>query len=440
MGTIEPPGGPACEIYAPGSGGNGTTQLGGGYAIEDPSASGWLGGHHQPQPRPSLPTLHTRSSFLDGYDQYESSPADSYTYAPAIIPRQDSFTSSYAPVENYRSWSATGAPLSAPVTGTYYEQQPAYSFGNLQAPSFPPASINRLPSVTADSFSPLNMGSLHSSLPIQTAQERRLPAPYTVHYPPTPYPNTEQLPEIRPLGCFSEPRAHIHGIHSRTAMPWSSEGSSTGARTMSAGNSMAPLTGIPAPPAQQQHHHRHPQQQQHTVPPVSEPAFGYQFGPSTNLPTSSSPEISPTTAPTLQSFSSTASSGSSASMPPPSATFRYAQQALPTLNHDEQRPTTTTTSSSAREGMQAASLYSFSTDTGEQQRSSTASAGGSDQAAISLNNASGGGGGHSYVPLRQPQPQHTTNVEALGRQSSFEQQRAQTTVHRMSVSNLNARY
>ncbi|KAK5121181.1 hypothetical protein LTR85_005665 [Meristemomyces frigidus] len=421
VGTIVPAGGGPVEAYPQASSANGSSQTG-GYATDNPAAPTWLGGHHQPQSRPSLPTLHTRSSFLDGYDQYENSPMDSYTYASATIPRQDSFASTYGSVENYRSWSTMGAPISAPVSTSYYEQQPAYSFGNLQAPSFPQSSNNRLPSVTADSFSALNMGSLHSSLPVQTAQERRLPAPYTVHYPQTPYQNTEQLPEIRPLGSFSEPRVHIDGIHSHTAMPWSSEGSSTGARTMSAGNSMAPITGIPGPAMPQQQHHHH-NNQQHAATPVAEPVLGYQFSVN-NLPTSGSPEVSPTSGPSLESFSSTASSSSTASMPPPSANFRYAQ-ALPAVNTDDR---TITSSSSSREGM-AASLYSFSTDNGERPATS-----GSDQATSSTVAS-----GHSYVPLRQPQPQHATSVEALRRQTSFDQQRA-ATAHRMSVSNLNARY
>ncbi|KAK4543897.1 hypothetical protein LTR36_004671 [Oleoguttula mirabilis] len=416
VGTLMPPGGGAVEVYPQASSGNGASQTG-GYATDTPPAPGWLGAHHHPQTRTSLPTLHTRSSFIDGYDQYENSPVDSYTYASATIPRQDSFASSYGSgsVENYRSWSTSSAPMSAPVTTGYYEQQPAYSFGNLQAPSFPQPSNNRLPSVTADSFSSLNMGSLHSSLPIQTAQERTLPAPYTVHYSQTSYPTAEQLPvpEIRPLGSFNEPRVHINGIHSRTAMPWSSEDSSTGSRTMSAGNSMAPITGIPGPSTQRLHH-------PHVPTPVSEPVLGYQF-----LPTSGSPDISPASGPAPESFSSTASSTSSTvSMPPPSANFRYAQ-ALPALNTDD-RPMTS--SSSSREGM-AASLYSFSTDTGERPVTS-----GSDHASSSTVS-----GGHNYVPLRQPQPQHAASVEALRRQSSFDQQRA-ATAHRMSVSNLNARY
>ena len=398
--------------------------------VSDNIAIGWHGApHHQIQSRTSLPMLHTRSSLLDAYDQYENSPVDSYTYASTTIPRQGSFASSYGGVssypgiENYRSWSTSSAPMFAPVSTTYYEPHPAYSFGSLQAPSLQP-NTTRLPSVTADSFSSLDMGSLHSSLPAHTAQERRLPAPhtapYTIHYPPqTPYSTTEQLPVLRSWGGVSEPRAHLHGIHSLTAMPWSSESTSAGARTASV-SSMAPITGLPGPAALQQS----------TATPVSEPVLGYQF-----LPTTGSPEdVSPTSASgptTLDSYSSTASSSSSAaSMPPPSNIRGYStthHQHLPALNSIEpsERPMT---ASSAREAT-APNLYSFSTDTGERPATS-----GSDQASGSTVSS-----GHNYVPLRQPQPQHAANVETLRRQSSFDQQRA-ATADRMSVSNLNGRY
>ncbi|KAK5134618.1 hypothetical protein LTR08_006274 [Meristemomyces frigidus] len=323
-----------------------------------------------------------------------------------------------------------------PVTTGYYEQQPTYSsFGALQAPSYPQTASNRLPSVTTDAFSSLNsMGSLHSSLPAQTAQERRLPAPvapYTLHYPQPPYPTGEQLPEIRP-GSYSEPRVHLNGIHSRNAMPWSSESGPVSSRPALSSNNMAPINGLPGPPMLQQQ--RQPQHNAQT--PVTESVLGYQFGHNANLSSinnRASPEILPTSGPSLESFSSTASSSSStASMPPPHPNFRYAQP-LPAASNSTASDERT---SSHRESVAAASLYSFSTDTGERPATSRSC----DQQGSTLSTPVPSSH-HNYTSggLRQPQPQHVASADALRRQSSSDQQRA-ATAHRMSVSNLNGRY
>jgi hypothetical protein len=403
--------------------------------------------HHQPHHRPSLPTLHTRSSFVDGYDQYQESPVDPYTYSSASIPRQDSYASSYGGIENYRSWGSTSTssgPLSAPITsGHYYEQQhPAYSFGNLQTPASAyhgaSSAAQRLPSVTTgtEAFSPLgNMGSLHSSLPAQTAQERRLPvpAPYTSSYlPPAPYSNGEQLPILRPLEASSEPRAHIHGIHSRNAMPWSQESTSNNLRAPSVSGSAPQPNSLPLPLATG-----------HTsASAVSEPSFGYQFT------ASASPDVSPTSGPSVETYSSAASSASSnMPMPPPVTNYRYSNASAPsnsyelpavTLEEPQRLPAASSIARNTTEAPQA-SLYSFSTDNGERPTTSGSDhAGGSE---TSTNTTVSGQQSNYAVPLRQPQPQHAASVEALRRQSSFEaaQQRA-ATAHRMSVSNLNGRY
>ncbi|TKA33294.1 hypothetical protein B0A50_00847 [Salinomyces thailandicus] len=463
VGTIVP----GVEAY-PQASSAGAAPHSAGYATDGLPGNGWLGTHHQPQQRPSLPTLHTRSSFLDGYDQYENSPVDSYTYASTAMPRQDSYASSYPGIENYRSWTSSSGPVSAPVSSSYYEQQPSYSFGSLQAPSYSQQGTGRLPSVTTDTFGSLNMSSLHSSLPAHTAQERRLPAPYTITYPPpqAPYSPTQQLPEIRPLGSFSEPRVHINGIHSRNAMPWSSSDTvPSSARTASA-TSMAPLTGMPSTASAGEHHSQH-RQHHHDTTPVSEPAFGYQF-PLTqaNLPTTDSRDDSSASATglaSLDSFSSTGSSSSSTATmpPPPAASSRYApsshhhnqqppqQHALPILQpEDTHRPSYhgRPTTSSHDTGPPPASLYSFSTDTGSDRpptsdSNHTASSNGT--AAPSASGDVGQTQTGAYAQLCQPQPQHVTSVETLRRQESFEQQqqqRAATGQHRMSVSNLNGRY
>ena len=409
----------------------------GGYATD--AGSGWIGHHHQPQSRPSLPTLHTRSSFSNDYDHYESSPVDAYTYGSATVPRQDSFASSYGGTENYRSWSTSAAPMPTPVTTSYWDQQPAYSSsGALQAPSYSQQAIHRLPSVTSDAFSSLNsMGSLHSSLPPETAQERRLPvpvAPYTVHYSQAPYPSGEQLPVIRP-GSYSEPRVHLNGIHSRTAMPWSSDSTQTISRPAPSSNTIAPLGSLPSLPMLR------PQQQinNQTRNPEPEPVLGYLIGANSTLPpnnSGASPEISPTSGPGHESFSSAASSSSSStSMAPPLPNFRYAASLLPSISNSSASDPRT---SSHREPATTASLYSFSTDTAETPVSST----NTDQLASTMSMPASSRQ-HDYISggLHQPQPQsqHRPSVEALRRQSSFEQQRA-ATAQRMSLSTLNGRY
>ncbi|TKA80702.1 hypothetical protein B0A55_03695 [Friedmanniomyces simplex] len=437
------------EAYPPASSA-GSISAGGTYSADTASSSGWNQGHYLPS-RPSLPTLHTRSSWMDNYDGYENSPVDAYTYASSSLPRQDSYASSYGSIENYRSWSTT-APVSAPIAASYYEQQPTYSFGSLQAPAYTAPPSARLPSVTADAFSPLNMGSLHTSLPIQTAQERQLPVPYTIRYPTTTYP-TQRVPQVRPLGSFSEPRAPTHGIHSRTAMPWSD---SIPARTTTATASSC-TPSIYGPSSYTQYDGlRYPQPvpRQVSVAPISEPVLGYQFQVGTHPRKAGSPDISPTSGPGLtDSFTGTAPSHSlgitTTSMAPP-PTFRYASVMPATPFPAEDRPTTISASREAT----TASLYSFSTDSSSNSNNHTAgehrpatSDDSSDHASTSFASTSSGGAGVnqqvSYAPvLRQShhqQQQHGESSGALGvrRQSSFDQQQQQqqraTTAHRMSL-------
>ncbi|RMX77599.1 hypothetical protein D0869_09762 [Hortaea werneckii] len=474
------------EVYPPGSIA-GNTPHSAGYASDTGSANGtgWMGTHHQPMQRPSLPTLHTRSSFVDGYDQYETSPVDSYTHASSSMPRQDSYSSSYPGYENYRAWSTSSAMMPTPASGGYHEQPSSYSFGNLTAP-FPQHSGSRLPSVTSDTFGSMNMSSLHSSLPVHTAQERRLPAPYTITYPnaQTQHPSTQQLPDIRTIGSISsEPRVHIHGIHSRNAMPWSSEATPMSATTASNSN-VPPTTGVPglttafqSQSRAQYPHHGHQDQPQNAVG-VSEPAFGYQFPMvQTNCPRPVSPNVSPASAsgpPGCESFPSTASNSSSTTSMqiPCSSSLSHAQPShlqlesrsqhhrdLPALHletpegpHQSAEPPIHPSlfSPSHTDAVPPASLYSFSTDSGNgistflptsatADRPSTAS-GDNDQGSSSMSAPTTY---NSAPALRHSHPhhrgKHSANPEVLRSQSSFERQRAQT-AQRMSVHSLNARY
>ncbi|KAI7680238.1 hypothetical protein KC319_g2289, partial [Hortaea werneckii] len=475
------------EVYPPGSIA-GNTPHSAAYASDTGSVTGagWIGTHHQPMQRPSLPTLHTRSSFVDGYDQYENSPVDSYTHASSSMPRQDSYSSSYPNYENYRAWSTSSAMMSTPASAGYHEQPSSYSFGNLTAP-FPQHGGSRLPSVTSDTFGSMNMSSLHSSLPVHTAQERRLPAPYTITYPnaQTQHPSTQQLPDIRTIGSISsEPRVHIHGIHSRNAMPWSSEPTPVSATAVS-NSSIPPMTGVPGlttafqsksrPQYPQQGHQDQPQ----NAVGVSEPAFGYQFPTvQTNCPRTSSPNVSPASAsgpPGCESFPSTASSSSSTTSMqiPCSSSLSHAQSShlqlesrpqhhrdLPALHLEtaegpaEPPMHPSLISPSHTDTAPPASLYSFSTDSGNGisttlPTSSTAdrpptasddndhnSAGAPSSMGAPANYTPTPGPRHPSHPHRGPHSAH--RPETLRSQSSFERQRAQT-AHRMSVHSLNAR-
>lgn len=372
----------------------------------DATTSAYDAGLYQTHHRPSLPMLQTRSAYPE-YDSYNASPAEDYTYATSTIQRQQSFPSSYG-AESFRPW--TSGSISAPVTSAsmYYEPGSAFSFGTLQVPSLP---TGRLPSVTGEPFSPLNMGSLHSSLPTQTVQERRLPMPYTQSYTQPSY--SAEVPQIRPLGSVSEGRMVINGIHSRNSMPWSVDSSS-----MPPSSRHGSINGLPAV---QQH-------QQHGLPiptstgSMAEPTIlGYQFSAS-----STSPDISPTSGPTLsESFSSTASSAAGAAMPPPSH-IRYSSSHTHHGSTDSPRP------SSARAA--AASLYSFSAGVDTTERGSTSDRHGSTDDSVLTATPQ-----HNYMPpLRHPQPQHAASLDELRRRSANDERAA--TAHRMSVSNLNARY
>lgn len=362
--------------------------------------------------RPSLPILHTRATFPDLESHYQHSPIECYGYATAIQPRQDSFASTYG-LENYRSWSTT-APAQVPVTASYYEPMPSYTFGSLQAPSLPPAhhQATRLPSVTAESLSPFHMSHLNSSLPVHTAYERRLPIPatYTVQYPPT----QQTVPQIRPLGSYTEPRIPINGIHSRSAMPWSS-GSVSGGREGSI-LGYTPPTGLPASSSQTSNAH-------------AEPVLGYQFSLPPATGGSTSPEISPTSGAAVRDSFSSGSSGSSTTSMPAGPDFRYTRVSssgfgLPNIPADDR---------SNFVARAPPSLFSFSTE------SSRHHMGGSDE--IGNNGSTAAHENPSYATtIHHPQLNHAASADAFQTSSSYDQRPRATAGHRMSLSNLNTNY
>jgi hypothetical protein len=368
--------------------------------------------------RQSLPTLYTRSSWMDNnFNTYENSPIDAYTYASSSIPHQDTFVSSGRSVEKYRSWSTT-TPMLAPVTASFSsEQTPSYSFGRLSVP-FSPRSTTRLPSVTAEAFSPLNMTSMQTSLPTGTAQERRLPVPYTIQYPPSH--SASQIPEVRPLGSYSEPRLPTHGIHSRTAMPWSADIAEDSTCTAPPASTYTAFRGLPTVQTLQPHQQQQ-QQQRPSIAPIIQPAFGYHFSHASNIPTTTSspdPISSTTVAAASQSYTDMMlpTTATTTTTPPTDqlrCTSTPSYQSLLSITTTDRYPSPSLPPPS-REGTQ--SLYTFSTDTGQDGDASPMPSNALPPI-IHLDHA------HACAPLRAPQPHSgsgVTNVEALCRHASSE--------------------
>ncbi|KAF2215650.1 hypothetical protein CERZMDRAFT_94052 [Cercospora zeae-maydis SCOH1-5] len=390
------------------------------YPIEaSPDTYTGSSGTQVPVQRPSLPVLRMRAAYSD-YDSYNTSPVDDYTYASSAIPRHESFASTYG-TENFRSYTSGSVSVPSASANLYYEPTAAYSFGNLHtAPGYQAsAPMARLPSVTADAFSSLNMSSLHSSLPTQTVQERRLPVPYPTQQ--ATYSSTE-VPQIKPLTSFTEPqrRAHIGGIYSSNSMSWSMASPRASRDSSISGVSTSRPHGVPGMPSA-------------TADSVQNPGpiLGYQFSAS-----STSPEPSPSNGqPISVGFSSSAATSGSAtvSMLPPSNVRYGAGNSMDSLSAsgdagDLRRPSTS-------QGTPA-SLYSYSGGIEASGRSTPTR----QTNHVANEPSSSAAYQQGYAQLRHPQPQHAASVDGLRRRSSNDQQHHANTAHRMSVSNLNARY
>lgn len=381
---------------------------------------------HSAHHRPSLPVLQTRSAWPTENDaEYEASPVDSYTYATSSVPRNDSLAS--YETRNY----GAHAPFSAPVSSPLYDSN-TYSFGTLQSPMSNSANTARLPSLSAESMSALNMGSLHSSLPTNTATplERRLPVPFTISYAQQSY-MSQSLPEPRPFDpATANFRPYLNGVHSRSAMPWSFDIS--GSRNDSVGVLGSNYSSTSA----SQH------QQCSTMPTttssMADPVLGYQFQP----PSAYSPESPPATLASLgEPFPSTTTSSMLPPAQPASLRYTASSASLPTISASFDGPN----ASSSRlpeihAPVPAASLFSFSSETSD--RSSS-------DATVTDNNGRNdssspvGATSHSsYAASRQyAQPQHSSSYDGLRRQSEYDQQRTgEVPGHRMSVRSLNGLY
>ena len=387
------------------------------------------------QQRSSLPVLQTRTTWPPEFDtQYESSPVDAYTYGSASAPRHDSIAgSAYGSSETYRTYG-TSAPLSAPISSPYYETG-SYSFGSLHSPASAYVGNARLPSVSAESMSSLDMGSLHSSLPSHTPLERRLPpvVPYSISYPQRQS-YSQSLPEppaINPATANFRP--YINGVHSRHAMPWSVDSQSSRHGSVSMNSPSYASTS----PSQHQMRASLPV----TTAPMTDAVLGYQFQP----PSSTySPESSPPVSTLGEPFPSTVVTAMLPPAHPNSLRYNASSNSLPAI----QAPVDSTRPSSSRASeMHApapmASLYSYSSETSDRSgsdatvRDNSGRDDGSPGPEGSVPDASYTG----YTQTRpNAQPQHSASHDGLRRQSEYDHQRTGGPGHRMSVRSLNERY
>ena len=387
------------------------------YNVDDPSDMGSITPLYSTQHRPSLPVLQSRTIWPTDYEsQCESSPVDTYTYGSGSAPRHDSIASSYG----------TSAPLPASVSSPFYET-PSYSFGTLQSPASNYTGSGRSPSVSGDSMSILNMGSLHSSLPTHAPLERRLPPvvpPYSITYPRQPY--AHAFPEPRPIDPATATfRPYINGVHSRA---WSAESNTS--------RSNAPGMHAPGYASTPSSQHQITGSSPATTGSVADPILGYQF----QVPLGGySPDSSPTIVPTLgEPFPSMAA----AAMPPPThpsnARYTASSTSLPAISasFDDPRP-----SSSHLHEIHApaplASLYSYSTETCDRSSSEATARDHSHREGAS---PSGDSSESDSTHNGRQQSRHSSSHDGLSRQSDYDRRRTSGgPIHRMSMKSLNER-
>ncbi|KAK5005466.1 hypothetical protein LTR28_007688 [Elasticomyces elasticus] len=342
----------------------------------------------------------------------DNAPIESYSLSGAGLPGS-SFSSAVGMPGTYdssRVWHSAELK-SAPVSGSFSDQGGSYSYSNYppsyqtlppyqEGPPYQHSVNHRLANSSTESFSPLNLTALHSSLP--SPMSRRLPNPLNTQLLMTSS-SAPDVIEARSLPSAA-PTLHLSGIHTRSAMPWSAESLSSQSRNSSI-NSLASTAALAMPlPASQS---------SASSSSIPENGLGYVFQ------TSNSPDISPTSGPALSnSFSATNVPSSVASMNPPSQRYNAAGPSFLSSGTAKEAPISRHSSSS--------NLYSFSADTMDRHQSFGGEPAGSDGVL---------GSAHRYVPLHQPQPQHAGGAEAL-RRDSLERR---SVSHRASDGSLNAR-
>lgn len=389
------------------------------YNVDDPPDMGNVTPLYSTQHRPSLPVLQSRTTWPTDYDsQYESSPVDTYTYGSGSAPRHDTVASSYGPPDAYRS----SAPFPAPVSSRFNEPG-SYSFGTLQSPVPGYTGSGRSPSVSADSMSILNMGSLHSSLPTHTPLERRLPPvvpPYSLTYPQRQS-YAHAFPEPRPIDPATESfRPYINGVHSRAALHWPAESNTS-------------RNNAPGYTSTSSSQHPIPSTMPTTTGSVADPILGYQF----QAPGSYSPNSSPTIVPTLgEPFPNMAAAAT-----PPSSNVRYtaSSTSLPAIStsfNDARYPSSRLPEIHAPAPL--ASLYSYSTETCDR---SSSEATARDHKHCEATSPSGDSSESDSVHDGRTQSRHSLSHGGLRRQSEYDPQRSSGGPgHRRSMKSLSERY
>lgn len=141
-------------------------------------------------------------------------------------------------------------------------------------------SLGRLPSLTEESYSALNMSNMNNALPAYGMHQRVLPIPPVTQDQPQPILSTTHLPEIRPLR--SEPKPNSRGLPSHSSLTWGTEYTTVPSTTM-------PVTCFDTTESFTQ---------TNMLPPttsLAEGPFGFPYHEMQFPTTSGSPDISPTT-------------------------------------------------------------------------------------------------------------------------------------------------
>lgn len=356
-------------------------------------------------PSPHYSTISSKNGYPSvwsqiGYGDESPSPIEAYSLHPSgCVSSQDSYSGLLSSQENgSRSWNAI--TLKNPMNNnSLFVDRDAVNYSTCQS-GYTTTSTSRQAAVTTEPVSPFGMTSLHSSLPFfERQQERQLPAPNTnFQQMTTSATDTNPMRSLVSSQCTGGSSLSTSANYTKEAMGWTADNVSPGSRQSS-------INGLPAgdtmaPP---------PTKNSASASVMESSVLGY-------IPlTSSSPEHSPTTVPSLTY------SGTSRSTPTPN---------LVCDKYPSTSTLMTTNTSSTRNALlrndSSSDLYSFSTG-GSLKRNSLNEGNTSEGMLVS---------GHKYAPLLQPQPQHTTSIEALRHESFDERSRPR---HREAIASLSNR-
>ncbi|KAF2808378.1 uncharacterized protein BDZ99DRAFT_54468 [Mytilinidion resinicola] len=351
--------------------------------------------YHQAYPTSQYPSGNTKSAYSQPWSSIpfaDDSPVESYGLTnSASLMGPESMSSVYTAPESSLRWSQMSQKSMPNGTGVYLDQDtPATTYATNGVPYL--TTMIR-PAVTTEPFSPLNMTSLNSTLPVALT-DRQLPIPQATRSLPTAVVDQNHTRAFPAAQGPITTTVSSNGSYTKAAMPWSTEGSIARGRPSSITSSSSGDIISPTPSK--------PYMAAASAP---EPVLGY------HVADANSPEPSPTSTAPSMSYSSTSSSDST--MPATSLSTGYSLMRQQTL------PVCTSSEMALSRQDSCPNLYSFSVEQSSRHNSSgevTATEG-------TLVN------GQRYAPLSQPQ--HATSMESL-RRDSFEHRTSLT--HRASVS------